>query len=107
MMARSFDKAGDLGPNGLPLIPLANRRLTYKSPELTREPSLSEGWLVIGPATLIKPGHPCAVWRKSTSTYVTVQIKDFIAERLVQHRSSSYTGRTAGQSTLYVIATFE
>jgi hypothetical protein len=89
MMARSFDKAGDLGPNGLPLIPLANRRLTYKSPELTREPSLSEGWLVIGPATL------------------TVQIKDFIAERLVQHRSSSYTGRTAGQSTLYVIATFE
>lgn len=88
----------------LPLIPHGKFRFRREPPRFVRMPTFSSEWLLLGMAQDLVPGQEATVTKFSDAQEERVLIVEELAERVVQHRASSYLGEG---ETRFVLVRFE
>lgn len=67
---------------------------------------ISEDWLLIGRADDLPIGKLVKVWNRTDCEMCEVEVDEYVAERIVNHRPNSYSRALYGEQSRWVLATF-
>lgn len=89
----------------LPTIPTKIR--LGKSPVFARIPEIAgDAWLLLGREGELPLGQLVKIQQYTTRDVSTVEVLEYVAERVIRHRAGSYSRQTEGLETRWVLATF-
>ena len=67
---------------------------------------ISDDWLLMGRADDLPLGKLVKVWNRTDHAMRQVEVDEYVAERVVNHRPNSYSRALYGAQSRWVLATF-